>query len=141
MLILGVLLLIMIVIGLVAVVYGRVQGGAWKTFRIAAEFLVLVILVAWGLAYNAASQGHCRVSSCDVDGPFRPLAEPAVFGLLGLHVVTVVGYWTSRRRPEALHGAAEAVVSGVLMVGLLAAHGDRDAVREVAEARIDRMYR
>ena len=93
------------------------------------EVLVLGILPAWGLAYNHMAKDDCQVLACDQSSAlFRPLAEPEVFGLLALHLVTALAYVVSRRRPQALQPAIgellvhASLVSGMVIHTLLAVH-------------------
>ncbi|MRG92799.1 DUF6688 domain-containing protein [Polyangium spumosum] len=93
------------------------------------EVLVLVILPAWGLAYNHMAKESCQVLECEQNSAlFRPLAEPEVFGLLAFHAVTALAYVASRRRPQALQPAlAElsvhaSLLSGMVIHALLAVH-------------------
>jgi hypothetical protein len=103
----------------------RLRGRA----RTLLDVLVLGFLPAWGLVYSHwLAQPGCEVSACDAgDAIFRPLAEPEVYGLVALHVLIVLAYAISRRRPEALRPLAEALVNAALLAGLyvhavLAAH-------------------
>jgi hypothetical protein len=90
--------------------------------------LVLFVLPLWGLCYSHGGRAGCQVSACEVsDVAFRPLAEPEVYGLVALHVFTVLAYAVSRRRPERLRPFAEtlvhaALLAGVAVHGLLAVH-------------------
>jgi hypothetical protein len=81
---------------------------------------ILAVLPAWGLFYNQMAEAKCRISSCAAgDTVFRPLAAPGVYGLVALHLVTVLAYAVSRRRPAALRAGAEALVHALLIVGVL----------------------
>jgi hypothetical protein len=81
--------------------------------------VILFFLPAWGLAYDLGARQECSISSCEVgETVFRPLSEPGVWGLVAFHLVTVLAYAVSRRRPEALRPAAEALVHAALLAGL-----------------------
>jgi hypothetical protein len=105
-------------------IYRSIRGGSRGKFMVAAEVLTLVILPLWGLAYSHfLASAECTVSAChEGDTEFRPLAEPEVYGLIGLHAATALAYVVSRRRPGALRPAVEALVAAALLVGMLA-HG------------------
>lgn len=96
--------------------HGRV--GALRVVRV----LVLCVLPVWGLVYSHfLGQGSCSVGSCAADETaFRPFAEPELLGLVALHILTVIAYAVSRRRPQALRPFAEALVHGTLFAGAIA---------------------
>ncbi|WP_437677746.1 DUF6688 family protein [Sorangium sp. So ce131] len=101
--------------------YRAVRRRGRAPFQLAAEVLALVVLPAWGLVYSHTAEPGCVLGSCAVGvTPLRPLAEPEVFGLLALHALTALAYAVSRRRPAALHGAAEILVHAGLLVGIAA---------------------
>ncbi|APR85855.1 Hypothetical protein A7982_11204 [Minicystis rosea] len=101
--------------------YRQLRREGRRPFFVMFEVLVLGVLPVWGLAYNHYL-GHptCEVSSCSASSTvFRPLAEPEVYGLFALHVLTIVAYAISRRRPAALVPIAEAWVHATLLVGMV----------------------
>jgi hypothetical protein len=87
-----------------------------RPFRIAAEGLVLIVFVGWGLAYSHTATTKCV--SCTASA-YRPLAEPEVIGLIVLHVLQVLAYAVSRRRPNPLSHKVELLLSSTLMTGLV----------------------
>lgn len=107
---------LLVTVGLVAWVakHGR------PAVRAAREVFVLVALVAWGFALNHwGTHASCVVGSCSAsDTVFRPLAEPAAWGVAALHLCTTLAYAVSRRRPEALHPRLEALVCAGMLSGL-----------------------
>lgn len=94
------------------------RAGALKVVRV----LVLCVLPVWGLLYSHfLGESSCSVSSCSADETaFRPFAEPEVVGLVAFHVLTVIAYAVSRRRPRALRPIAEALVHATLLAGAIA---------------------
>ena len=86
--------------------------------RVAFELLVLALLPAWGAVLNLFLT-PCRYDVCDnVLDLQRPFATPEVFWFVGLHELCSLGYLVSRRRPEALPVATEALVLASLLVGI-----------------------
>ncbi|EYF07730.1 DUF6688 family protein [Chondromyces apiculatus] len=108
------------VLAVVVWLYRDIRRRGRRMLPIAAEVLVLGILPAWGLVYNHTANASCVVTTCDAETEaFRPLAEPEVWSLLGLHLLVVLAYAVSRRRPAALHGAGEVLVHAMLLVGMV----------------------
>jgi hypothetical protein len=94
------------------------HGGRWLKSTLIP--FVLVVMVAVGLVVNQFElKAKCINNPCDLQTPYRALAVPEVYGLLILHVLAVVAYAVSRRRPEALRPRAEALVAGTLACGIL----------------------
>ena len=115
-------LLVAFVAGLVLlmVVY-RATLAQRARAALAARVLVLGILPAWGLVYSHFAAARCVVNECALnDTVFRPFAEPQIFGLVALHLLTVVAYAISRRRPGPLRPFGEALVHALLLVGVVA---------------------
>jgi len=95
------------------------RRGRRPYMAIANEILVFVILPVWGLLYNHEAPSTCSISSCAKESTaMRPLAEPEVFVLFGLHALVVLAYTISRRRKEALTPLAEILVHSFLMIGI-----------------------
>lgn len=85
---------------------------------VVAPVLILLVCPAWGLAYSHSELPTCTISACDAGATaFRPLAEPEVCGLVALHLLTVLAYTISRRRPQAIVPAAEMMVHAGLLAG------------------------
>ena len=97
--VLGFLALAGVIVVLVKFVQNAGKGGAKHAAYLLTGILVLVALPIAGLLVDGAAD-NCVGSKCDPN--FRPLAMPQVFGLVPLHVVSVVAFFLSARRPEAL---------------------------------------
>ena len=108
--------------GIVAVVAGRTIAHARGRVRTVLDVTVLGALPAWGLAYSHwAGEATCTVTNCMAgDAVFRPLAEPEAVGLVVLHLLVVLAYAVSRRRPGALRPFPEALVHAALVAGMVA---------------------
>lgn len=106
---------------LTVLVYRHLRRRGRDRARKIIDALVLVILPIWGLLYSHyLGEPECTVSSCSVDDKaFRPFAEPEIYGLVALHVLTVLAYFVSRRRPAALRPKAEALVHATLLAGVI----------------------
>lgn len=79
---------------------------------------VFVIMPIHGLLLaQTMMEPTCVVSACGASGVPRPLHMPEGWGLLLLHVVAAVGWWVSRRRPEALPARAEVAVIASMLAG------------------------
>lgn len=78
--------------------------------------LFLVALPALGLLVNAAAD-PCSPEQCDPH--FRLLSSPEVYGLLPLHLASVVAYFIASRRPESLAPRVEAALAGALLGGVV----------------------
>ncbi|WP_394834494.1 hypothetical protein LVJ94_49170 [Pendulispora rubella] len=90
-----------------------------KFLRPALEFLVLIVLVAWGLALNFVMPDSCQADPCGgLSNEFQFLAAPYVFGLIALHVATALAYRISRKHPGALPPLTEVLVAAALLVGI-----------------------
>ncbi|WP_437595716.1 DUF6688 family protein [Sorangium sp. So ce590] len=106
-------------LGLTVWTYRAIRRRGRAPFQVASEVLALLILPAWGMAYSHEANDTCAVQACDAGTTaFRPLAEPEVYGLLALHVLTALAYVVSRRRPEALLGPAELLVHAALLLAI-----------------------
>jgi hypothetical protein len=95
---------------------------AWKhggrTLRRLLLPFVLIVMVGVGLLVNQFElKAQCIENGCDKGTPYRALAVPEVYGLVVLHLLAVVAYAVSRRRPEALRPRDEALVAGALASG------------------------
>jgi len=90
------------------------------TGAVAIPALVLLALPACGLVFSHLERAECRVSGCELDDTlFRPLAEPEVYGLVVVHLLTVLAYAISRRRRDTLRPATEALVHAALFAGIV----------------------
>ncbi len=109
-------------IGLVIVTYRWLRRHGRKGVLAVLRVLILGVLPVWGLLYSHfLGEASCSVGSCGADETaFRPFAEPEVLGLVALHVLTVIAYAVSRRRPQALRPLAEALVHATLLAGAIA---------------------
>jgi hypothetical protein len=103
-------------------------GSLWGLFRyfrkrgtrggvVAAEVLVLVVMVLWGLGLNFADTQPCVENHCDPLQVHRPLAYPAVLGLCVLHASSVLAYAIARRRSKLLPPRVELVLLSGLLLG------------------------
>jgi hypothetical protein len=106
-----------IVVFIVLCVHAAITHG--RHTRASFEILTLVGLIAWGLALNHWLKADCVRQCSDSNDDFRFLAEPYVFGTLSLHVLSVLAYAVSRRRPEALHAPVELLVHAALLAGIV----------------------
>lgn len=114
--VLGFLALAGVIVVLVKFVQNAGKGGAKHAAYLLTGILVLVALPIAGLLVDGAAD-NCVGSKCDPN--FRPLAMPQVFGLVPLHVVSVVAFFLSARRPEALSPRAEAAIATSLFGGMV----------------------
>jgi hypothetical protein len=92
--------------------YGSALG-----IKAAFEILVLGILPVWGAMLNE-SLPTCRVDACEDIGIQRPFATPEIYWLLALHACAALAYGISRRRPEALPPAVEALLWAGVAIGV-----------------------
>ena len=101
--------------------YQLLRQGQRRPARIVADILTFLVLPAWGICYSHfLATASCEISSCDKgDVVLRPLAEPALYGLVVLHGIVLIAYAVSRRRSAALPGPLEPVLQAVLVVGLV----------------------
>jgi hypothetical protein len=93
----------------------RLRAALGAGLRPAADVLVLGVLVAWGLVYNASWVPPCK---CEIPPVGNYFAVPEVYGLAGLHAVTVLAYAVSRRHAALLPRPAELCLRAGLLVGV-----------------------
>jgi hypothetical protein len=114
--VLGLLALAASVVGAVTFTRRAGRRGARYARQLVVGALFLVALPVFGLLLNAAAD-PCTTNQCDPN--FRPLSSPEVYGLIPLHVVSVVAYFIHARRSESLGPRAEAVVGAALLAGVV----------------------
>jgi hypothetical protein len=103
----------------IPVVFVKLRKHGLEKGVIAAEVLILVILVLWGLFLNHQVGPSCVETQCDNVNVHRPLAEPAVISLFILHVLSVFAYAISRKRPQLLIPTIEILILGGLLLGII----------------------
>lgn len=101
--------------------YQRVRAKGPRRYQIAYAALVLAALPVWGLGVNHILSATCvRNESCGEDmDMFRAFAEPWVLAPCALHVVVALAFALSRRRPDRLPPAVEALTLSLMMVGVV----------------------
>lgn len=114
--VLGLLVLAGSVTGAVLLTRRAGLRGARYARQFVLGALFLVALPVFGLLLNAAAD-PCTAGQCDPN--FRPLGSPEVYGLLPLHVASVVAYFIHARRRESLGPRAEAAVAASLLAGVV----------------------
>lgn len=99
--------------------YQHVRDHGRRGFLVALQVLALAVFPLWGVGLNQALGAACRTSSCD-PGPqmFRVFGARGLVGLVLLHALTALAFAASRNRPEKLPAPAEALVHGLLLVGV-----------------------
>jgi hypothetical protein len=85
--------------------------------RSASEVVILGALPGWGLVLNHLLSGHCQ-DPCGGDLR-RAFAEPFVWGTSILHVLVILAYAISRRRPGPLPARVELAVHAALGAGIV----------------------
>jgi hypothetical protein len=103
----------------VPVIFVNLRVHGLKKGVIAAEVLVFVVLVLWGLFLNHFVGNSCVETPCDNANVHRPLAEPAVYSLCTFHILSVFAYGISRIRPQLLIPTVEILVLGGLLLGII----------------------
>jgi hypothetical protein len=113
----GVPMLAVVLVGGLAA-HRQIRDVLGARLRPVADFLVLVVLVPWGLFCNAAARAGMspRGKAFLIYGPF---AVPEVAGLIGLHALAVLAYAVCRRRPRPFSGVGEPLVQGFLIAGVI----------------------
>ena len=84
--------------------YRLLRGPRRWQAVLAARVLVLAVLPVWGLIYSHfLGTPSCTITTCQGDDTaFRPFAEPEVFGLIALHVLTALAYAVSLDRKSVV---------------------------------------
>jgi hypothetical protein len=99
----------------------RIRARGAHPFQAAADVLVFGLLPIWGLFYAfGLARDSCIQYSCDDAGNVhRPFAASGILGLVVLHLIVVLAYAVSKKRPEALRPWTELAVLSTLLLGML----------------------
>ncbi len=99
--------------------YQHVRDHGRRKFLVALQVLALAVLPVWGLGLNQTLGAECRTTSCDPSPElFRVFGARGIVAFVALHALTALAFAASRNRPEKLPAPAEALVHGLLFVGI-----------------------